>query len=72
MLDAAKQIREVAYQLWEKEGRPAGCEHSHWLEAERIVFGSGQDAATAASPAKTGKKPARKVANESPRRRKSD
>jgi len=30
-----KRIREWAYDLWEKEGRPTGRDLDHWLEAER-------------------------------------
>lgn len=31
------QIRETAYYIWEKEGRPSGRELDHWLKAEREV-----------------------------------
>ena len=30
-------IRTRAYQLWEEEGRPDGCDEHHWHEASRLV-----------------------------------
>ena len=36
------RIRQRAYELWEREGRPEGREHAHWAEAAReIGAGSG-------------------------------
>ena len=32
------RIRLQAYELWEKEGRPAGRETIHWLQAEEQVI----------------------------------
>jgi Protein of unknown function (DUF2934) len=32
-----ERVRRRAYELWESEGRPAGREHDHWLQAEREV-----------------------------------
>ena len=29
-----EHIQRRAYELWESEGRPAGREHAHWLQAE--------------------------------------
>lgn len=34
-MDDRRRIREWAYDLWEKEGRPTGRALNHWLEAER-------------------------------------
>jgi Protein of unknown function (DUF2934) len=31
------RIQRRAYELWESEGRPAGREHAHWLQAEREI-----------------------------------
>jgi hypothetical protein len=31
------RIQRRAYELWESEGRPAGREHAHWLQAESEV-----------------------------------
>jgi hypothetical protein len=28
------EVRQAAYYIWEKEGRPAGREMDHWLRAE--------------------------------------
>ena len=30
-----RAIRELAYRLWEEQGREAGSAEAHWLEAER-------------------------------------
>lgn len=30
-------IRERAYAIWEKEGRPDGCEDRHWTQATTEV-----------------------------------
>lgn len=30
------EIRDIAYSIWEQEGRPAGRETAHWLKAEAI------------------------------------
>jgi hypothetical protein len=35
--DLCDRVRRRAYELWESEGRPAGREHDHWLQAEREV-----------------------------------
>jgi hypothetical protein len=32
-----KDIRELAYELFEKSGRVHGREIEHWLEAERVI-----------------------------------
>ena len=29
-----ERIQRRAYELWEREGRPAGRDHAHWLQAE--------------------------------------
>lgn len=33
--DRSARIRERAYQRWERDGRPAGRDVEHWLDAER-------------------------------------
>jgi hypothetical protein len=33
--DEKDQIRERAYELWEREGRPHGRHLDHWVQAER-------------------------------------
>jgi hypothetical protein len=35
--DLTAQIRALAYQIWEMEGRPTGRERIHWLRAEAEV-----------------------------------
>lgn len=42
--DRLRRIREIAYDLWEKEGRPEGREHEFWLRAEEIVDGKTDEA----------------------------
>ena len=37
MRSKADMIREGAYHLWEREGRPEGRELDHWLQAEANV-----------------------------------
>ncbi|HTI01041.1 MAG TPA: DUF2934 domain-containing protein [Acidisoma sp.] len=37
--DRLQRIRDTAYELWEKAGRPEGQDHDFWLEAEKIVDG---------------------------------
>lgn len=32
--DKYELIRARAYEIWEREGRPAGREHEHWQQAE--------------------------------------
>lgn len=31
----SEQIRQLAYEIWEREGRPEGKESEHWKQAER-------------------------------------
>lgn len=35
--DMYERIQRRAYELWESEGRPAGREHAHWLQAESEI-----------------------------------
>ena len=34
-----KLIAERAYELWENQGRPYGCDLIHWHEAEQEIMG---------------------------------
>ncbi len=34
-VDNAEAIRRLAYEIWEREGRPSGREHEHWADANR-------------------------------------
>ena len=35
--DRDQEIRNLAYFLWEKAGRPSGQEHDFWAEAARRI-----------------------------------
>ena len=35
--DMQERIQQRAYELWELEGRPAGREDAHWLQAESEI-----------------------------------
>ena len=35
--DRHERIQRRAYELWEREGRPAGREHANWLQAENEI-----------------------------------
>ena len=37
MPDTTVRIREIAYRLWEDEGRPADRHLEHWATAERMA-----------------------------------
>lgn len=37
--DTEQSVREAAYFLWEREGRPEGRALEHWIAAERIAAG---------------------------------
>jgi hypothetical protein len=39
--DDKQRIRERAYELWEREGRPHGRHMDHWVQAERETGGEG-------------------------------
>jgi hypothetical protein len=34
---SAEDISRRAYEIWEREGRPEGCDLRHWLQAEQEV-----------------------------------
>lgn len=36
---SADAISRRAYEIWEREGRPEGCDLRHWLEAEQELGG---------------------------------
>jgi hypothetical protein len=37
MTDREQRIRQRAFELWERAGRPPGREAEHWREAERAI-----------------------------------
>jgi hypothetical protein len=71
------RVRELAYQRWEAEGRPAGRHEDHWHDAARdvdaeqdapIAAPSAQAAATTTPDAPAEPAPAPKAAAAKPRR----
>ncbi len=36
-IDDDAAVRDRAYEIWEREGRPSGREHEHWAEAARDI-----------------------------------
>jgi len=46
------QVREAAYLLWEKEGRPADQAERHWLQALSLVASPVAKPAKAKAPTK--------------------
>jgi hypothetical protein len=49
-MDAEQQVRERAYFLWEKEGRPDGREAEFWERARLIEANGGSAPGHAATP----------------------
>ena len=43
-------IRERAYAIWEREGRPEGRERQHWEQAAREVLAAGEAPKPSAKP----------------------
>jgi hypothetical protein len=35
-IEREQEIRELAYQIWQEEGCPQGCDVNHWLKAQMI------------------------------------
>ena len=35
MTDREEKIRQLAYKIWEEEGRESGFHNDHWLRAEK-------------------------------------
>ena len=67
-LDAG-EIQKLAYQLWERDGRPTGRDHDHWREAEEKLSRAVADPGPAAvSPVKRPRKPTGKPAAAEPKR----
>ena len=55
-------IRDRAYAIWEREGRPPGRDRDHWLQAAWELSGEEAKAAAAGKTAKLAAKGARKPA----------
>jgi hypothetical protein len=59
-------IRETAYHLWEKDGRPIGQDHRHWEMAKRlaeatVISKAAPKAAVASPKKKTAAKPRARI-----------
>ncbi|RYH07572.1 MAG: DUF2934 domain-containing protein [Alphaproteobacteria bacterium] len=51
-LDFEQKVRQTAYLLWEKDGRPFGRETDYWFQAiEQEMAARGKDAPSAPPPA---------------------
>jgi Protein of unknown function (DUF2934) len=55
-----EEVAKAAFQIWEKEGKPAGRDHDHWLRAKAELEAKSAGGAAAAAPVK--KAPAKKAA----------
>ena len=47
-------ISRRAYELWENEGRPEGCEMRHWLQAEQELSSGNRSTSSTANGGSTG------------------
>ncbi|VEF11946.1 Protein of uncharacterised function (DUF2934) [Pseudomonas fluorescens] len=56
-----QEIREAAYRLWEKQGKPQGQELEHWFTAEKT--GDKEDSSKPASELKLSDVDPKSVAN---------
>jgi hypothetical protein len=43
-MDERQMIRELAYEIWEIEGRPEGRALEYWVRAERRILSNGMEA----------------------------
>lgn len=77
--DRDTQVRERAYLLWEREGRPAGRADSHWHMAAREIDEADQPAMpdpveptpAAAAPSKPARSPRPTKAATAPKRKRA-
>lgn len=53
-----QKIREAAYRLWEKEGKPQGQDLEHWFTAEKSAGKEDFDSSTSDSTLGSEDKPA--------------
>lgn len=63
-----QKIRETAYRLWEKDGKPQGQDLEHWFTAEKTVGEEDFDRSTSGA---THGREAESSQSDSSRRRKS-
>ena len=49
--DIEERVRRRAYEIWERTGRPSGCEEQHWAQAiQEVAAEDGASEDGAASP----------------------
>lgn len=63
-MDREQRVRQRAYEIWQAEGCPPGCEQEHWDRAEREVAGeqpTGAKGSDATAPGGEQAKPKRKA-----------
>lgn len=53
-----ERVRQRAYELWEQQGKPEGCEAEHWEQACREIEAEGGGPPTEADMASSGLGPA--------------
>lgn len=56
-----QRIRELAYEIWQSEGRPTGQEERHWEMACKLVETQGSAATAPAKPVRSRKAAAKPV-----------
>ncbi|SDS08654.1 Protein of unknown function [Halopseudomonas sabulinigri] len=61
MSDYEKRVRELAYQIWESEGKPEGQRERHWQMACELMETSQDGELSPAAPKPTAQNRARKV-----------
>jgi hypothetical protein len=63
--DLTQLIRQRAYEIWEREGRPHGRDRIHWLRAEAEIRDAKPAMMAGASPAAEKARPATKTSGRS-------
>ena len=53
-----QMIAERAYQIWEDQGHPHGCDLIHWQQAEQEIMSGMEPSATSSADAQAGVSPA--------------
>ena len=66
MTQQEQQIRELAYEIWQSEGRPDGQEERHWEMARKLVEAGGSAGTPTAKSAGKARKPATKPVDATP------
>ena len=66
MTQQEQQIRELAYDIWQSEGRPEGQEERHWEMARKLVEARGGAGTPTVKPAGKTRKPTTKPVDATP------